>query len=320
MLDEETKTMVVMRLIEKGAKCWWEGLKKNVTATWRESLEEYHDKSYTKFYRDQKRKEFFSLRQDTKTVLEYERKLRKLSLFVPELVDNEEYLSFKLQSGLNFDIQEIVSKSNFHTYQEALHLALKVETMLMEKRRVREKESQSERSLGGNVGQETKKRKNMASCKGNKTRVGLVGSSQDQQVHKASNFAPSTTLGAHPPWKTKRECGNCKKIHVGACNEPMRCYCCQQVGHLKRNCPRLKGDGGSTQALNEKRDMVMTSQAQNVTPLTYLRSEPTTKNNTIGVHILQSQTQTQTRPNVMIQEDTHQNPKTIGGNLYTIKV
>ena len=59
---------------------------------------------YTHFHRDQKRQEFFRLKQWGKTVVEYEIELRQLAEFVPEMCRSEEYLCSKFEEGLNLEI------------------------------------------------------------------------------------------------------------------------------------------------------------------------------------------------------------------------
>ena len=67
-------------------------------------VQEFNDQFYTRFYRDQKRQEFFKLRQFGKTVTEYETKLRELVEFVPEMANSEEYLCLKFEKGLTLEI------------------------------------------------------------------------------------------------------------------------------------------------------------------------------------------------------------------------
>ena len=55
-------------------------------------------------HRDQKRQEFFRLRQLGKSVTEYETELRELAEFVPEMVGSKEYLCSKFEEGLNLEI------------------------------------------------------------------------------------------------------------------------------------------------------------------------------------------------------------------------
>ena len=77
-----------------------------------------NDQYYTHFHRDQKRQEFFRLRQWGKSVTEYETELRQLVEFVPEMAESEEYLCSKFEEGLNLDIREKMSVSGSQSYKE----------------------------------------------------------------------------------------------------------------------------------------------------------------------------------------------------------
>ena len=98
-LDDESKMLVVVRLLEKGAKTWWENLKRSIPTpiTWATFLVEFDRKYYSRYYRDQKRREFYNLRQGAKTVTEYETELRELSLFVPEMVYEKKHFVLSLR-------------------------------------------------------------------------------------------------------------------------------------------------------------------------------------------------------------------------------
>ena len=98
-LDDELKFKVATRLIDKSAATWWDNLKLRVSApiTWNLFVQEFNEQFYTRFHRDQKRQEFFRLRQFGKTIAEYESKLRELADFVPEFANSEEYLCLKFE-------------------------------------------------------------------------------------------------------------------------------------------------------------------------------------------------------------------------------
>ena len=73
-LDNELKLKVATRLIDKSTSTWWDNLKLRVSApiTWSLFVQEFNEQYYTRFHKDQKRQEFFRLRQFGKTVIEYE--------------------------------------------------------------------------------------------------------------------------------------------------------------------------------------------------------------------------------------------------------
>ena len=90
-LDDTHKLRVATRLLDQSAAIWWENLKLRTTVpiTWELFVREFNDKYYTHFHRDQKRQEFFRLKQWGKTVVEYETELRQLAEFVPEMSRSE---------------------------------------------------------------------------------------------------------------------------------------------------------------------------------------------------------------------------------------
>ena len=110
-LDNELKLKVATRLIDKSAATWWDNLKLRVSTPiiWNLFVQKFIEQFYTRFHRDQKRQEFFRLRQFGKTVTEYESELRELADFVLELANSEEYLCSKFEEGLSLDLRENVN-------------------------------------------------------------------------------------------------------------------------------------------------------------------------------------------------------------------
>ena len=105
-LDDELKFRVATRLIDKSVAIWWDNLKLRTFTpiTWNLFIQEFNEQFYTWFHKDQKRQEFFWLRQLGKTVTKYESELRELVEFVLGLANSEEYLCSTFQEGLSLEI------------------------------------------------------------------------------------------------------------------------------------------------------------------------------------------------------------------------
>ena len=73
-LEDNLKLRVATRLMDKSAATWWENLKlcTIVPIIWELFVREFNDQYYTRFHWDQKRQEFFRLKQWEKSVIEYE--------------------------------------------------------------------------------------------------------------------------------------------------------------------------------------------------------------------------------------------------------
>ena len=125
-LDNNIKLKVATRLIDKSASTWWDNLKLRATTpvTWDIFVREFNEQFYTRFHRDQKRQEFFRLRQFGRTFTEYETKLRELFEFVLELANSKEYLCPKFEESLTLEIREKMSILRGQSYKEIVQLAL----------------------------------------------------------------------------------------------------------------------------------------------------------------------------------------------------
>ena len=96
-------------------------------------VREFNEQFYTRFHRNQKRQEFFRLKQFGKTITEYETQLRELAEFVLELANSEEYFCSKFEKGLNLKIREKMSVSGGQSYKEIVQLALRAEKLTSER-------------------------------------------------------------------------------------------------------------------------------------------------------------------------------------------
>ena len=84
-LDDELKLRVATGFIDKSAATWWDNLNLRSIAplTWDLFVQEFKEHYYTHFHQDQKRQEFFRLKQFKRSVKEYETELKELVEFVP---------------------------------------------------------------------------------------------------------------------------------------------------------------------------------------------------------------------------------------------
>ena len=162
-LDDTLKLRVATRLLDQSAATLWENLKLRTTipVTWELFVREFNDQYYTRFHRDQKRQEFFRLRQWGKSMTEYETELRQLAEFVPEMAGSEEYLCSKFEKGLNLEIREKMSVSGNQSYKEMVQLALRAKKLANEKG-IKGK-FQKRKGFGFTSGQTSKKSKSSES-------------------------------------------------------------------------------------------------------------------------------------------------------------
>ena len=101
-------------------------------------VQEFNEQFYTQFHRDQKRHEFFRLKQFGKTIIKYKTKLRELVEFVPELANSEEYFCSKFENGLTLEIRKKMLVSGNQNYKEVVQLALRAEKLIDERMSRRE--------------------------------------------------------------------------------------------------------------------------------------------------------------------------------------
>ena len=134
-LNEELQLKIATRLFDKSATIWWDNLKlrTNAPISWDMFVQEFNVQFYTRFYKDQKRQEFFRLKQFGKTVTEYETELRQLAKFVPELANSEEYLCSKFEKGFSLEIREKMFVFDSQSYKKVVQLAFRVKKLTSER-------------------------------------------------------------------------------------------------------------------------------------------------------------------------------------------
>ena len=162
-LNDSLKLKMVTRLMDKSAATWWNNLKLRISTpiTWELFVQEFNDQFYTRFHQDQKRQEFFKMRQLGMTVAEYKTELRELAEFVPEVINFEDYLCSKFEEGLNLEVREKMSMSGNQSYKKVVQLALRVEKLANE--RFNRGKFQKKKNFGFLSGQSSKKSKSSES-------------------------------------------------------------------------------------------------------------------------------------------------------------
>lgn len=212
----ETKMEYATFLLTGEAECWWRGAKgimqKNgEELTWEVFRQKFLDKYFPKSARAQKEAQFLSLYQGNMTVAEYAKKFESLARyfrFFNNQVD-EDYKCERFESGLRYDIKEVVAPHEIRQYEALVEKCKKVENL---------KRSRPNRdSAGGPVRhQGNQYSHNKSRQQGPYTRPQGNGRDQD----RAQNGG-----GQRPQNRNQNQ------------NQPIRCFRCQEEGHKSYDCP-----------------------------------------------------------------------------------
>ncbi|XP_024200317.1 uncharacterized protein LOC112203612 [Rosa chinensis] len=205
--------IVATFLLQDEAKQWWDFVLKTkdvATLTWRCFVGLFRDKYFPASAREQLGIDFISLVQGTMSVRDYEARFSQLYRFVWPM--DAEKLARRFEQGLNYEIRERV-----------IILRLPTVAMILDRAMAIERELQASRRESSIVGDFRGKGKAIA---------------------EGSN-APGTQDGSRKRQKT------CQQAPVGVAAEPtwiapvgqavpLRCFNCNQLGHMARNCVKPK--------------------------------------------------------------------------------
>ena len=182
---------------------------------------------------------FLELKQDKMTVAEYEAKFTELSRFVPEFVNTEEKKARRFQLGLKQWIQNRVAVLELTDYATLVQKASIVEAG--SEQSVKKKENRKRKMGSQGIGTR------------NRSLPGRFVRGAASQPARGPGFrkAPSESVGQgggqsratlhSQPRAPIPECQTCGKRHLGMCTQaraPLKCYRCDQPGHLANNCPQ----------------------------------------------------------------------------------
>ncbi|XP_073141019.1 uncharacterized protein [Henckelia pumila] len=210
---------------------WWEGAARGVhipTLTWTEFRRIFYAKYFTEDVRSRMIREFMSLCQGDKTVVEYVRQFEGVCHFVPLISDSPPEKLRQFVEGLKVDIKHDVRMTDVLTYESAVSRALRSE----EGRREIQREQQGKRQFQAGY------QRPSSQPPAKKQFTGLAkGPNTQQRPHQQRGGAPNAI--GYPT------CPKCQKMHSGPCLLGAGvCYHCREPGHQIANCPRKKNTAG----------------------------------------------------------------------------
>ncbi|XP_038880430.1 uncharacterized protein LOC120072086 [Benincasa hispida] len=219
-ISEEQKVNCATFMLRGDAKFWWESTQRTIkgSVSWQQFNQAFYNKYFPLTVRYQKKVEFRNLRQENKSMAEYERKFDRSSHFVPRLVDTEEKKVESFIWGLREGIRGIVTAFRHKEYALALKSALLMEVDLAVKT------STSERGFMPNQ----------------KWKFTQQGFQRSQRQAKISQSTQGVQSQQKSQTFTYPKCRNCGKHHQGKCLRNLGvCFNCGQTGHYAKACPKL---------------------------------------------------------------------------------
>ena len=108
--QDEEKIRFTAYLLQGEAYNWWRILEQKyehdrTPLTWQRFWDEFFDKYFSRSVRIQKEQEFIHLKQENRSVAEYEAKFTELAKFVPRLVEIEQDRVHKFEIELKMKIR-----------------------------------------------------------------------------------------------------------------------------------------------------------------------------------------------------------------------
>ncbi|KAH7838847.1 hypothetical protein Vadar_031889 [Vaccinium darrowii] len=210
--SETQKVGLASYQLEGEAHHWWTMKEQSEPRmAWTRFLVVFREKYIPQSIQDAKCTEFQQLKQKGQmTVSEYEAEFTNLAQYAPHMVATENMKARKFEDGLKPEIRKVVRPMRLPTYAEVVDRALIVEQENEESKRIfenrkRQRFNDGKKSVGGNF-----KKQNTGS-----------------QAGRPNNGLPP--------------CATCGRVHSGVCwMATGGCYNCGEVGHLKRDCPKLR--------------------------------------------------------------------------------
>ncbi|XP_074357198.1 uncharacterized protein LOC141696934 [Apium graveolens] len=130
-VSDDLKTDCASYFLKGEANYWWESTRVleregHVSSTrfTELSLEKY----FPDYLQNQLEVEFLELKQDERSVLEYQAKFTELARLVPEYVSAETQKAKRFQQGLKFEIRSGVVALQLKTYPSVFQAALAIES------------------------------------------------------------------------------------------------------------------------------------------------------------------------------------------------
>ncbi|XP_073152811.1 uncharacterized protein [Henckelia pumila] len=220
-------------MMKGDAALWWEGAIRGVhlpTLTWAEFRRIFYTKYFTEDVRSRMVREFMSLRQRDKSVVEYVSQFERGCHFVLLIADSAPEKLRQFIEGLRAEVKHDVRMMDVTTYEAAVSRALRSEEGRKEIQREQQGKRQFQPGYQRATSQPPAKKQYVGPSKGpNQQRP------QGQQQQRGG--APKT--GGVPI------CPQCQKPHTGKCLVGSNvCYLCKEPGHVSYNCPKRKNTTG----------------------------------------------------------------------------
>ncbi|XP_057459270.1 uncharacterized protein LOC130749931, partial [Actinidia eriantha] len=215
---ERQKVEIGSYLLTGEASRWWnlKGVREPMI-DWARFKVIFREKFVPRAVQNAKSAEFERLKQMGSTIAEYEASFTNLAEYAPHLVATDEMRARRFEDGLRHEIKRAIRPLVLPTYAQVLDRAIIVE------------QDETERKIYF----DSKRKKNF-------NNEGTSG----QKKHKPD--VNSKNQGKNPSGQVPM-CSKCGKYHWGECwrdraegRSEIRCFYCNEGGHIKKNCPKLR--------------------------------------------------------------------------------
>ena len=176
-------------------------------------------------YRDEKMREFLTLRQRTMTVAEYEVRFTQLSHYAPMMVTTEKHKCRRFEDGLHYKIRSRITPGDLQSFQGLRAAAIMAERLIREQEKylAARKSKRSASSQGGESRGRSEKNRRQDNPAQSQTR----GSSHPQASGAGESRGQGST--AQP----SQTCAHCGRPHAGECRRDWSMLWLREAGTSK---------------------------------------------------------------------------------------
>ena len=239
-------------LLQGDAYNWWETVPHAMiqppVLSWDDFLREFSDKYMPVVYRDEKQREFLSLKQGAMSVADYEVKFTQLSRYTSAMLPTEQDKCRRFEEGLIYEIRSKITPSDLHSYSDLHAAAIRAERLVKERHVYLQRQKRGPPQYANESSPRFARRQGSFSTTSSFSR----GGPSIQRGGRAPSFNTEWAQGFGMTTYTRSLCVHCGRPHVGECRAITgTCFYCGQQGHCYKECPSRPDKISSGRAMTQ---------------------------------------------------------------------